>query len=55
MVNFLTNSFVNWQMVSAVLRDSSCLCVIVSEEVFPNIDTSSSKLVKVNDYLGRKN
>ncbi|XP_037774824.1 uncharacterized protein LOC119571714 [Penaeus monodon] len=50
---YLANGTVNGQRVSTILRDSGCSCVLISNEVLPDIDISNSKLVKVCDYLGR--
>ncbi|XP_037779191.1 uncharacterized protein K02A2.6-like [Penaeus monodon] len=50
---YLANGTVNGQKVSTILRDSGCSCVLISNEVLPDIDISNSKLVKVCDYLGR--
>ncbi|XP_037774039.1 uncharacterized protein LOC119570315 [Penaeus monodon] len=50
---YLANGTVNGQRVSTILRDSGCSCVLISNEVLPDIDISNNKLVKVCDYLGR--
>ncbi|KAK3880412.1 hypothetical protein Pcinc_015095 [Petrolisthes cinctipes] len=44
---------VNSVRVSTILRDTGCTCIIVSENVLPDLDLSRCKKTKVADYLGR--
>ena len=44
---------VNGARVSTILRDTGCSCILVSEEVLPDVDTLNAPKVKLNDYLGR--
>ena len=50
---FMESGTVNGSHVSTILRDTGCSCVIVSETVIPDADTSQSKLVALSDFLGR--
>jgi len=51
----LTSGTVNGSWVSTILRATGWSCIIVSEEVLPDVDVSLCKKVKVFDYLGRLN
>lgn len=50
---FSTSGTINGSWVSAILRDSGCSCVIVAEQLLPDVDLSSCQWTKVFDYLGR--
>lgn len=50
--DFTTSGTVNGSWVSTILRDSGCSCIIVSEQVLPDADTSLCDYVSVADYLG---
>jgi hypothetical protein len=45
---------VNGANVSTILRDTGCSCVVVSEEVLPDVDVSKCKFATISDFLGRK-
>ena len=51
--HFQASGTVNGAWVSTIIRDTGCSCVMVSEEVLPDIDTSHCRKVFVADYLGR--
>lgn len=51
--SFLTSGTINGSWVSTILRDSGCSCVIVAEQLLPDVDLSSCQWTKVFDYLGR--
>ena len=44
---------INGSRVSTILRDTGCDCVIVSENLLPNVDISSQPRGTLYDYLGR--
>ena len=52
--NFMASGTVNGSRVSTILRDTGCSCIIVSESVLPDLDTTQCKMVKIADYLGRE-
>ena len=46
---------VNGVRVSTILRDTGCSCVIVSEDLLPNLEVSDLPTKIIYDYLGRAN
>ena len=53
--DYVTCGTVNGTWVSSILRDTGCSCILVSEDILPDIDSKDCKMVKVSDYLGRPN
>lgn len=51
---YATCGTVNGVWVSTIIRDSGCSCILVSEDVLPDIDVTGCRLVEVSDYLGRR-
>ena len=47
-----TSGTINGSRVSTIVRDTGCTCVLVSEEVLPDVDVSSCRKIPVVDYLG---
>ncbi|XP_037784772.1 uncharacterized protein LOC119580748 [Penaeus monodon] len=45
---FLTSGTINGSWVSAILRDSGCSCVIVAEQLLPDVDLTSCVRCKAN-------
>lgn len=52
-MKYITSGTVNGSRVSTIQRDTGCSCIMVSEQVLPDLDVSNCKMVKVFDYLGR--
>ncbi|XP_047478945.1 uncharacterized protein LOC125032028 [Penaeus chinensis] len=50
---FLTSGTINGSWVSTILRDSGCSCVVVAEQLLPDVDLTSCHWTRVSDYLGR--
>ncbi|XP_063601110.1 uncharacterized protein LOC134777201 [Penaeus indicus] len=50
---FLTSGTINGSWVSTILRDSGCSCVIVAEQLLPDVDLATCQWTRVFDYLGR--
>ncbi|XP_076030282.1 uncharacterized protein LOC143018628 [Oratosquilla oratoria] len=50
---FQASGTINGAWVSTIIRDTGCSCVVVSDEMLPDIDVPSCKKVYVADYLGR--
>ena len=46
---------VNGARVSTILRDTGCTCVVVSDELIPDLDLTKAKYWTVSDFLGRTN
>lgn len=46
---------VNGTPVSTIWRDTGCSNIIISEKLFPDLDPTLCKKIKVSDYLGRCN
>lgn len=53
--SYVTSGTVNGTWVSDILRDTGCSCVLVSEDLLPDVDTTNCEMTKVSDYLGRSN
>ncbi|XP_076044813.1 uncharacterized protein LOC143027412 [Oratosquilla oratoria] len=51
--HFQASGTINGAWVSTIIRDTGCSCVVVSDEILPDIDVPSCKKVYVTDYLGR--
>lgn len=51
---FISSGTVNGANVSTILRDTGCSCIIVSNEVLPDVEISQCKVAKIADYLGRE-
>ncbi|XP_076039591.1 uncharacterized protein LOC143024613 isoform X1 [Oratosquilla oratoria] len=51
--HFQASGTINGAWVSTIIRDTGCSCVVVSDEMLPDIDVPSCKKVYVADYLGR--
>ena len=49
---FMTCGTINGCNVSTILRDTGCSCVVVSEDVLPNITDENSPKVNLSDFLG---
>ena len=66
-VNFISNSLscqenlgpmfhgtVNGMSVCTILRDTGCSCVLVSNNLFSDIECDNLDTAELNDYLGRR-
>ena len=51
---YMTSGSVNGKNVDSILRDTGCSCILVSDKLFPDVDTRENSHVSVRDYLGRK-
>jgi hypothetical protein len=43
---------INGTRVSSIWRDTGCSCVIVAEQVLPNLDVENCRKINISDYLG---
>ena len=47
-LQYFTSGTINGSRVSTIVRDTGCTCVLVSEEVLPDVDVSSCWKVPVD-------
>ncbi|XP_076034215.1 uncharacterized protein LOC143021003 isoform X2 [Oratosquilla oratoria] len=52
--HFQASGTINGAWVSSIIRDTGCSCVVISDEMLPDIDVPSCKKVYIADYLGRE-
>ncbi|XP_050715223.1 uncharacterized protein LOC126997995 [Eriocheir sinensis] len=50
---FSVSGTINGSWSSNIIRDTGCSCVIVSEDLLPDVDVESCPKVSLADYLGR--
>ncbi|XP_045134079.1 uncharacterized protein LOC123517739 [Portunus trituberculatus] len=51
--NYSVSGTINGSWSSNIIRDTGCSCVVVSEEVLPDVDVESCPKISLADYLGR--
>ena len=51
--DYVVPGTVNGCWVSTIHRDTACTCVLVANDVLPDVDPSVCKMARVVDYLGR--